>query len=394
MPTSGISSSAETSVPTRQPAVEIAYRRPATVPASSTVRHRRAGSRTGDTAPSSSTGTATSTEHAEQRADEGAGRDRVERVDRHVEQRVGDERHERQQARRRSARAGRGRACAGGGRPAARRASSRRDSATSTTPIVFAHTIVDAPKYGASSRTAAISAPSEPVPTTNTSSGSGGIADRNARRRPRREPLGATSPPARPPTARTSGIRSPSSGAGATRTPLIVERAEGTDADRHRRPPLHRRRLVALVQRPRPPPPAHRRRGPRAARPRRALDDARPLAPGRRSSWRERLVEIAPAGAHPRLLLRQRLDRRRGRAQDGVPVLAARRGERARARASSACATPTTATRSARCRSAASTSSTRCTARCCSTRCKAEPGRRSTSMRAAARRARRARSPP
>ena len=46
--------------------------------------------------------------------------------------------------------------------------------------MVFAHTTVDAPKYGASSRTAAISAPREPVPTANTSSDRGGISDRNA----------------------------------------------------------------------------------------------------------------------------------------------------------------------------------------------------------------------
>jgi hypothetical protein len=43
---------------------------------------------------------------------------------------------------------------------------------------VFAHTIVEAPKYGASSRTAAISAPSEPVPTTKTSNGRGGMPQR------------------------------------------------------------------------------------------------------------------------------------------------------------------------------------------------------------------------
>ena len=74
-----------------------------------------------------------------------------------------------------------------------------------------------------------------------------------------------------------------------------------------------------------------------------------------------------PPGPHARLLLRQRLDGHRDRAEDGVPVLAAARRAGA-ARASSRCATPTTATRSARCRSAASTSSTRSTARCCSTR--------------------------
>ena len=39
-------------------------------------------------------------------------------------------------------------------------------SATRTIPIVFAQTIVEAPKNGAISRAAAISAPSEPVPTT------------------------------------------------------------------------------------------------------------------------------------------------------------------------------------------------------------------------------------
>src|SRR5215213_10253540 len=41
--------------------------------------------------------------------------------------------------------------------------------------MVFAHTTVEAPKYGASRRTAAISAPSDPVPTTKTSRGRGGI---------------------------------------------------------------------------------------------------------------------------------------------------------------------------------------------------------------------------
>ena len=76
--------------------------------------------------------------------------------------------------------------------------------------------------------------------------------------------------------------------------------------------------------------------------------------------------------AHARLLLGQRLHRRRDRPQDGLPVLApARRG--AAHRASSACATPTTATRSARSPSAASTSSTRSTARCCSRRSRPSP---------------------
>src|SRR3954454_19198313 len=42
--------------------------------------------------------------------------------------------------------------------------------------MVFAHTIVEAPKKGAISRAAAISAPSVEDPTTNTSSSSGGRA--------------------------------------------------------------------------------------------------------------------------------------------------------------------------------------------------------------------------
>ena len=64
------------------------------------------------------------------------------------------------------------------------------------------------------------------------------------------------------------------------------------------------------------------------------------------------------AGPDARLLLGRGLDRRRGRAQDGLPVLApARRAAAHEVRR--ACARPTTATRSARCRSAASTCSTR-----------------------------------
>ena len=67
----------------------------------------------------------------------------------------------------------------------------------------------------------------------------------------------------------------------------------GHAAVRHRRQRVHRRRLVAVVHRPRPRPPGDRRRGARAARPGRALDDARPLAPGRGASsprgwWRSR----------------------------------------------------------------------------------------------------------
>ena len=83
-------------------------------------------------------------------------------------------------------------------------------------------------------------------------------------------------------------------------------------------------------------------------------------ARARRAAGRDR---AARAGA--RVLLRQRLDRRRGRGEDGLPALAAARASRS-GPSSSACATPTTATRSARSRSAASTSSTRRSAGCCS----------------------------
>ena len=103
--------------------------------------------------------------------------------------------------------------------------------------------------------------------------------------------------------------------------PLIIERAEGCtlfDTDGtptstassslwcnvhgHRHPAIDARRA-------------------RAARARRAHDDARPRAPAgdraRRAARRDRA-----ARPEPRLLLRQRLDRGRGRAEDGLPVLA------------------------------------------------------------------------
>src|SRR3954447_18850582 len=53
------------------------------------------------------------------------------------------------------------------------------ESATSTTAIVFAHTIVEAPKNGAINRAAAISAPSVDAATTKTRSSSGGSSRRD-----------------------------------------------------------------------------------------------------------------------------------------------------------------------------------------------------------------------
>ena len=92
--------------------------------------------------------------------------------------------------------------------------------------------------------------------------------------------------------------------------------------------------------------------------------------------------------AHARLLLRQRLDRQRDRAEDGVPV-AGTSAASGGARASSASRTATTATRSAPSRSAASSSSIRCTARCCSRAIRSSPAT-STALARDAGRARRA----
>ena len=105
----------------------------------------------------------------------------------------------------------------------------------------------------------------------------------------------------------------------------------GVRADRRGRPALPRRRLIALVQRPRPSPSADRPGGARSARPGRPFDDARPLPPRRRGA---RGAAGGARAARPvtRLLLRLGLDRGGGRAEDGLPVLAAaRRPARAQA---------------------------------------------------------------
>ena len=98
------------------------------------------------------------------------------------------------------------------------------------------------------------------------------------------------------------------------------------------------------------------------------------IPPAARSSSPAGSSTIAPPGLTPRLLLRQRLDRGRGRAEDGVPVLAPPRRAASATRFICAAQTPTTATRSARSRSAASTSSTPASARCCSTPGRPTPG--------------------
>ena len=108
------------------------------------------------------------------------------------------------------------------------------------------------------------------------------------------------------------------------RGPVDDRGGRGNRADRCGWTPLSRRRLLPLVQRSRAPAPGDRRRDPRAARPRRPLDDAGALPPRgrrpRRPARRDR-----PRRAQPRLLLGLRVHGRRGRAQDGLPVLAAPR---------------------------------------------------------------------
>ena len=146
------------------------------------------------------------------------------------------------------------------------------------------------------------------------------------RRRPRR----------RRPRA-SSGTRSPSSRAGATRTPLVIERAEGCtlcDADGTRYIDgvsslwcnVHGHRH-----------PRDRRRDPRAARPRRAHDDARPDARAGAIELAERLVELAPDG------LSRVFYSDSGSTAIEIALKMAfqywhQRGERWRVRASSACA--------------------------------------------------------
>ena len=106
--------------------------------------------------------------------------------------------------------------------------------------------------------------------------------------------------------------------------PLMIESAEGVGADRQRGTTLSGRRLVAVVQRPRAPASGDRRGGARPARPGRPLDHAGPLPP------RGGRARRAARGDHarrpePGLLLGLRLDGRRGRPEDGLPVLAAPR---------------------------------------------------------------------
>src|SRR4051812_8427639 len=105
--------------------------------------------------------------------------------------------------------------------------------------MVLAQITVDAPKYGDSSRTAAISAPSDPAPTTKTSNPSGAFSTGPIFGVERRAP-----PLRRPPfpLASVHPAAGLDRGGGAARDRV----RRGLPAGRQRGPPLHRRRLLAV----------------------------------------------------------------------------------------------------------------------------------------------------
>src|SRR5215217_5523560 len=166
VPRNGIRTSAESIVPTSEPAVEIAYRRPATSPLCSTLV---TASRTahGEQAPSKTSGTPkrARTANSDPR-----------KAPAEISSRAPTERSK-------NGWATNGTTAMSAAAVSARRQSPRRcgcrsakrppsqyptDNATRTTPIVLAQTIVEAPKNGATSRAAAISAPRLAAPTTKT----------------------------------------------------------------------------------------------------------------------------------------------------------------------------------------------------------------------------------
>ena len=171
VPTQGINTSADRNTPTRLPIVESAYRRPATCPACST---ESTASRIaqGEIAPSSSTGSATSTSTAASEpmnapaSTVSSARTAACRKGPATSGTTASSTAAASTVRRRS------RSC--GWRSAKRPPSQYpTDRATRTTPIVLAQMTVEAPKSGASRRAAEISAPRLAAPPTNTSASSG-----------------------------------------------------------------------------------------------------------------------------------------------------------------------------------------------------------------------------
>ena len=122
----------------------------------------------------------------------------------------------------------------------------------------------------------------------------------------------------------TSGTRSPSSATG--RRGAADDRARrGHRADRRRGPPLPRRRLLAVVQRPRPPPPRCIDQAVRDQLDRVAHSTMLGLSHPGAAELAVAAGRDRAAGPEPRLLLGLGLDGGRDRAEDGLPVLAAAR---------------------------------------------------------------------
>ena len=106
--------------------------------------------------------------------------------------------------------------------------------------------------------------------------------------------------------------------------PIFIEKARGLKLYADRRTLVLRHDLQLVVQRPRAQPPAHPRGDPQADRLARPRPLRRVHAQAGHPPGREAHGPRA-ARADEALLLRQRLDRRRGRAEDVLPVLAERR---------------------------------------------------------------------
>ena len=108
----------------------------------------------------------------------------------------------------------------------------------------------------------------------------------------------------------------------------LVARAEGAALYDRRRPPHRRRDLVLVGDDPRPSPSAHHgrdRRPGRQARP----DHLRRLDPRAGRNAGARAGRDHARAARPCLLLGQRIDQRRGRAQDGARLLGQHAASRA-----------------------------------------------------------------
>ena len=189
-------------------------------------------------------------------------------------------------------------------------------SGTRTTPIVLAQTTSTRRSRERGRRTTAISAPSDPVPTTNTSSGRAAFPTSTL------ATVAAGGPGIDRPQLPVASLH-PATRMGGGAAPDRRAR-RGHRPRRRRRPPLPRRRVVPVVQRPRPSAPAVDA-AIRAQLDRVAHSTMLGLSPppGHRAG--------SPAGGdrsarpHARLLFGLGLDGHGDRPQDGLPVLASAR---------------------------------------------------------------------